>query len=110
LSEALTCTGDGILLRVRVAPRSQRDEVAGIIHAADGSAAVRVRVRAVAEDGKGNRAVIEAVAAAFDVAKSTISIKSGETSRNKILLIAGNAAQLQASIAAKLAKLRKERQ
>jgi uncharacterized protein (TIGR00251 family) len=110
LTEALTSTNDGLLVRVRVTPRSQRDQLAGVYHAADGSTALRVRVRAIPEDGKGNKAVIETIAAAFGVAKSTITIRSGETSRNKILLIAGNAAQLQARIARLLAELRKEKQ
>jgi len=110
LTEALTSTDDGLLVRVRVTPRSQRDQLAGVYHAADGSTALGVRVRAIPEDGKGNKAVIETIAAAFGVAKSTITIRSGETSRNKILLIAGNAAQLQARIARLLAELRKEKQ
>ena len=109
MTEALTSSEDGLLLRVRVTPKSQRDEVAGVHHAADGSTALRVRVRAVPEDGKGNKAVIETVAAAFEVAKSTLSIRSGETSRNKTLLIAGNPAQLQARIASRLAALRMEK-
>jgi uncharacterized protein (TIGR00251 family) len=110
LTEALTPSEDGLLLRVRVTPRSQRDELAGVIQAADGSTALSVRVRAIPEDGKGNKAVIKTVAAALDVAKSIVSIRSGATSRNKVLLIAGNAAQLQARIAPRLAALRKEKQ
>jgi uncharacterized protein len=110
LTEALISTEDGLLLRVRVTPRSQRNEIAGVHPAGDGPSALSVRVRAIPEDGKGNKAVIETVAAAFGVAKSTISIRSGETSRNKILLIAGNATQLQAKIAPWLAELRKEKQ
>jgi uncharacterized protein (TIGR00251 family) len=110
LTEALTPSEDGLLLRVRVTPRSQRDELAGVHQAADGSTALSVRVRAIPEDGKGNKAVIKTVAAALDVAKSIVSIRSGPTSRNKVLLIAGNAAQLQARIAPRLAALRKEKQ
>jgi uncharacterized protein len=110
LTEALISSEDGLLLRVRVTPKSQRDEVTGVHRDADGSTALWVRVRAIPEDGKGNKAVIKTVAAALDVAKSTISIRSGETSRSKILLIAGNAAQLQARIAPRLAALRKEKQ
>jgi uncharacterized protein len=68
-----------------------------------------VRVRAIPEDGKGNKAVIKTVSAALNVAKSAVSIRSGATSRNKVLLIAGNAAQLQARIAPRLAALRKEK-
>jgi uncharacterized protein (TIGR00251 family) len=110
LTEILASIEKGLLLRVRVTPRSQRDEVAGVHYAADGSAALSVRVRAIPEDGKGNKAVIETVAAALDVAKSTISIRSGAANRNKVLLIGGNAAQLQVTIAPRLAALRREKQ
>ena len=110
MTEILASIENGLLLKVRVTPRSQRDEVAGVHHAADGSAALSVRVRAIPEDGKGNKAVIETVAAALDVAKSTISIRSGAASRNKVLLIGGNAAQLRARIAPRLCALRQEKQ
>jgi uncharacterized protein len=110
LTDILASVENGLLLRVRVTPRSQRDEVAGMHHAADGSAALSVRVRAIPEDGKGNKAVIRTVAAALEVAKSAISIRSGAASRNKVLLIAGNAAQLQVTIASRLAALGKENQ
>ncbi|MGH6873493.1 MAG: DUF167 family protein [Aestuariivirgaceae bacterium] len=106
----LASTAEGLLLRVRVTPKSQRDEVAGVYRGADGSTALWVRVRAIPEDGKGNKAVIETVAAALGLAKSTIGIRSGETGRNKMLLIAGDAAQLQARIAPWLAALRKGKQ
>jgi uncharacterized protein (TIGR00251 family) len=109
LTDVLAANENGLLLRVRVTPRSQRDEVAGVYHAADGSAALAVRVRAIPEDGKGNKAVIETVAAALDLAKSSISIRSGAANRNKVLLIGGNATELQATIAARLAALRKEK-
>jgi uncharacterized protein YggU (UPF0235/DUF167 family) len=79
-------------------------------HAADGSAALSVRVRAIPEDGKSNKAVIRTVAAALEVAQSAISIRSGTASRNKVLLIAGNAAQLQVTIASRLAALGKDNQ
>jgi len=110
LTDILAAHENGLLLRVRVTPRSQRDEVAGVHCAADGTAALSVRVRAIPEDGRGNKAVIETVAAALDVAKSTISVRSGAANRNKVLLIGGNAAQLQAAIAPRLAALRKEKQ
>ena len=109
MTDILAAHENGLLLRVRVTPRSQWDEVAGVHCAPDGTAALSVRVRAIPEDGKGNKAVIETVAAALDVAKSTISIRSGAANRNKVLLIGGNATELQATIAARLAALRKEK-
>ena len=44
---------------------------------------LHVKVRAVAEKGKANSAVIELLAKHFSVAKTVIKIVSGTTSRNK---------------------------
>jgi uncharacterized protein len=46
-----------------------------------------VKVRAAAKEGKANDAVIKLLAAYFKVPKSTISIKTGLASRNKIVEI-----------------------
>jgi len=47
----------------------------------------RVAVRAPAQEGAANRAVIEALAAFLDVPKSTIRIVRGQTSRKKLVEI-----------------------
>jgi uncharacterized protein (TIGR00251 family) len=107
LAEAAKFTEEGVLLRVRVTPKAQRDEVTGIVETEDGSA-VRVRVRAAPEDGKGNRAVIETIAEVLGVAKSTISIKAGAKTRNKLLFISGSARPVREKLAARLAELHKE--
>lgn len=48
---------------------------------------LHVKVRAVAEKGRANKAVIELLAEYFSVAKSQIEIVSGQTNRNKRILL-----------------------
>lgn len=96
MTAVFTPCKEGLLVTVRVTAKAQRDEVAGVHRASDGSAALSVRVRAAPEQGKANKAVIETVARALGIAKSSIRIKAGETGRNKILLIAGDPDRLRA--------------
>jgi len=66
-------------LRVKVIPKSSKTELAGIL--ADGT--WKVKVAAVPEKGKANRALIEFLAERLSVPKSHIHIVSGETSALK---------------------------
>lgn len=108
MTAVFTPCKEGVLVSVRVTARAQRDEVTGVRRASDGSAALSVRVRAVREQGKANKAVTETVAKALGVAKSTVRIKSGETSRNKILLVCGEPDEIVAIMTPQLEKWRKE--
>lgn len=94
--------GGGLLLAVRVTPKSSRDEVAGLYAAADGAVSLAVKVTAPPDKGKANKAVIETIARAAGLAKSSLSLVAGETDRNKVLLVTGNPAGLEALIAMKL--------
>jgi uncharacterized protein (TIGR00251 family) len=89
----------GLLLAVRVTPKSSRDEVTGLFTASDGSVSLAVKVTAPPDKGKANKAVIETVAKAAGVAKSALSLVSGETERNKTILVTGNPAGIEALIA-----------
>ena len=88
----------GLLLAVRVTPKSSRDEVTGLHVAADGAVSLAVKVTAVPDKGKANKAVIETLAKACRLPKSAFQLVSGETERNKTLLVTGNPAALEALI------------
>jgi uncharacterized protein len=90
----------GVLLGVRVTPKASRDEVTGVYIAADGTVSLAVKVTAVPDKGKANRAVIAVIAKAARLPKSALSLVSGGTERNKVLLVTGNPAGLEALIAA----------
>ncbi len=51
--------------------------------------AVKVRIRCAPVDGKANKELIETLAEAFDLPKSAVVFKSGETSKTKRILLRG---------------------
>lgn len=67
-------------LQIRVTPRARQPAVST---ADDGS--LVVKVRAPAEDGRANEAVVEALAAHFGVSKRAVSIVRGHSSRRKLV-------------------------
>lgn len=79
-----TETQDGTLLNVKAQPRSSKAGVDGLI-----GDAVKVRVKCAPVDGKANREIIETLAGAFGLPKSRVVFKSGETSRQKRILLVG---------------------
>jgi uncharacterized protein (TIGR00251 family) len=74
----------GVLLRVRVQPRSNRDQVAGLWEGR-----LRVRIAAPPVDGKANCQLARVIAKIFRVPKSRVVILTGETGREKTLLVTG---------------------
>ncbi|HVK89855.1 MAG TPA: DUF167 domain-containing protein [Mycoplana sp.] len=81
---------DGISLTVRLTPNGGRDAIDGVETDASGERHLKVRVRAVPEKGKANKALVALVAKAAGVPKSAVSLVSGETQRKKILRIEGD--------------------
>ena len=72
-------------LRVRVKPGAHAERVS---REPDGSLLVSVRARA--QEGKANEAVVKAVAKALRVPKSSVRIVSGLSSRTKTLEVPGS--------------------
>ncbi len=79
-----TATPEGILLNVKAQPRSSKAGVDGLL-----GDAVKVRIRCAPVDGKANKELIETLADAFDLPKSRVLFKSGETSKTKRILLQG---------------------
>ena len=70
-------------IRVKVIPKSSRDEIAGKMD--DG--AWKIKVTAAPERGKANAAVCDLLPRHFDVPKSRVEVVSGHTSRLKQIRI-----------------------
>ena len=87
-------SAQGIRVALRVTPRGGRDDIDGVETLAGGRTVIKVRVRAIAEDGAANRAVIELLAKALGVPKAKVRILSGATSRLKQLAVDGDPAKL----------------
>lgn len=77
---------------VLVRPRSSRPAVGG---RHDG--VLVVQVREPATDGRANRAVVEALAAALGVRRGDVRIAAGAASRRKVVEVDGDAAVLAAA-------------
>jgi len=76
----------GDVLHVRVTPKASSNRIK-IEASEDRSALIRVYVTTVPEDGKANDAVIKLLAKELGIAKSSLAITHGETSRNKTIKI-----------------------
>ena len=87
-AEYLSETPEGVILNVRAQPRSSRSGLDGVI-----GDAVKVRIRCAPVDGKANKELIETLAEAFDLPKSAVAFKSGETSKTKRILLRGVTAE-----------------
>jgi hypothetical protein len=88
----------GIMLTVRLTPKGGRDAIDGIETMADGSVALKARVRAAPNDGQANAALVKLIARALGVAPRTVELVAGATARIKRLKIGGDAVALAAAL------------
>lgn len=75
--------GRSLLLSVNVKPGARAEAVCV------GAEALEVRVTAQPQDGEANVAVVRAVAELFGVGRSSVAVLRGQTSRHKVLAVAG---------------------
>lgn len=97
-------SGKGVVLRVRLTPRSQRDEITGL-GLAGGKACIAARVRAVPEENQANRALERLVADWLGVARSSVSLAAGGRSRVKSVAVSGDEEALERLVGGRLAAL-----
>jgi uncharacterized protein len=83
----------GVSVALRVTPRGGRDEIDGLETLANGRTVIKVRVRAIADGGEANRAVMDLLAKALGVPKARVRILSGATSRLKQIAVDGDPAK-----------------
>jgi len=88
----------GVRFRVRAVPRARRQGLVGRY-----GDALRVAVRAAAEKGRANEALIEVLAGVFAVPASAVQIVAGAGGRDKTVAIAGLGADAARSRLAELA-------
>ncbi len=77
-------TDAGVILCVRTTPGSSKNRVLG-----EYGGRLKLAVTAAPERGKANKAVIELLACSLRIHESSIQLISGESSRDKRLLIKG---------------------
>ncbi|SDF90501.1 hypothetical protein SAMN05216241_103101 [Limimonas halophila] len=91
---------DGLRLRVRAQPGAKADRIDGLHAHADGRPALKVRVRAPAQDGKANTALTAFLAKRWGLKKADVTLTAGQTGRDKTVHLRGDPAELAARLAA----------
>ena len=83
---------------LRVQPRARRNQVDGLAAMPDGAVALKVAVTAPPEDGKANAALLRLLARTWGLAPRRLALVAGAKDRVKTVLVAGDAAQLLATL------------
>ncbi len=78
----------GVSFAVKVHPRAKKNAITGKV-----GDALKVALTAPPVDGKANAACIEFFAKLLNVPRSSVTIAAGQTSRNKVIRVAGLTAQ-----------------
>ena len=78
----------GVSFAVKVHPRAKKNAITGKV-----GDALKVALTAPPVDGKANDACIEFFAKLLNVPRSSVTIAAGQTSRNKVIRLAGLTAQ-----------------
>jgi uncharacterized protein (TIGR00251 family) len=79
-----TETTEGTILNVKAQPRSSKAGLDGLL-----GDAVKVRIKCAPVDGKANKELVETIADVFGIPKNRVVFKSGETSKQKRILLIG---------------------
>jgi hypothetical protein len=77
-------TSAGVTFVVKVHPRAKKNAITGEL-----GDALKLALTAPPLDGRANQACIEFFASLLDVPRSSITMASGETSRRKVIRVAG---------------------
>jgi uncharacterized protein (TIGR00251 family) len=80
----LHATSDGATFAVKVHPRARKTAITGAL-----GDALKLSITAPPVEGKANRACIEFFAKLLKVPRSSVTIASGESSRNKVVQVTG---------------------
>ena len=95
MSDWYRVAADGrIMLTLHIQPGARKTEFAGL-H----GDALKIRLAAPPVDGKANEALVRFVAEALSLPKSAVNLKSGQTSRRKVLEVSGTTAEAIARFA-----------
>jgi len=79
---------DGATFAVKVHPRAKKDGITGEV-----GDALKVSLTTPPVEGRANEACIEFFAKLLKVPRSSVTIASGQSSRNKVIRVAGMTAQ-----------------
>ncbi len=78
----ITETDDDTIINIRLIPRASTNKIVGVL-----DDAIKIRLQAPPIEGKANKALIKFLSKQLKLPASHITIISGETNRNKRILI-----------------------
>jgi uncharacterized protein len=81
-------SSSGVSFAIKVHPRAKKDAISGEI-----GDALKISLTAPPEQGRANEACIEFLARLLKVPRSSVTIASGLSSRNKVIRVAGVTSQ-----------------
>ncbi|MGA7731767.1 MAG: DUF167 domain-containing protein [Chloroflexia bacterium] len=76
--------GTGVSIRVYVAPRASANKVLGLHNGA-----LKIALTAPPVEGAANKALVEFLAKVLGVPRSAVALLAGESSRHKVVSVAG---------------------
>jgi uncharacterized protein len=85
---AIKDSANGAAFAVKVHPRAKKNAITGEV-----GEALKLSLTAPPADGKANEACIEFFANLLKVPRSSVTIAAGQTSRNKVIRVAGLSAE-----------------
>lgn len=83
-----------MLVGVRLTPKASRNAIEGPAADADGRVRLQAKVTTVPEKGKANRALTRLLARSWRLPAGSVTVATGQSDRNKTILVAGEAAAL----------------
>ena len=87
IARVTRCVGHHVDVLIRLIPNASGDQISGVIQVGEDEFRISVKVRAVPEKGKANKALIDLFAKYLGISKSSIEVCTGDTSRLKTLRI-----------------------
>ncbi len=95
MSDWYRLSGNGhITLTLHIQPGAKKTEFAG-----RHGEALKIRLAAPPVDGKANEALLRFIAEQLNLAKSAVTLKSGQSSRHKVLEVVGSTPEAVARLA-----------
>lgn len=74
-----------VVLRLHVIPGSKINQISGFMD----NASLKIKIKAKPVEGKANKELIKILAEILEIKESEIEIRSGQTSRNKTVIVRG---------------------
>ena len=101
----VTSKPDGVTISVRLTPKASVNRIQGLAEDAVGGVVLKTSVTAPPETGKANAGLIKLLAKAWSLPKTSLTVISGATDRNKVLHIEGDPGTLAKQVGAALKHL-----